>query len=111
MPDVFFRSLKCHETTGGIGSDQVRIYFKGELIFLHSMKGGRHLNIGAGPEEGKLQRRFDGPERVWVKEIDEGSDDIIGTVDLIPGGVTGELAAPMYGDGSHYVLYYAVGGV
>src|SRR5882757_2100730 len=106
MPDVIFRSLKCIETTGGIGSDQVRVYFKGELIFLHSMKGGRHLNIGAGAEEAKLQRRFDGPETAWVKEHDSGSDDIIGTVDLIPGGVVGEQAAPMYGDGSHYVLYY-----
>lgn len=110
MPYVAFRSLKCHETTSGAGSDQVRAYFKGELIFLSSMKGGRHRNIGAGPEEKNLVRVFNNPETVWVKEIDEGSDDIIGTLTLIPGGPQGEQAESMYGDGSHYVLYYAIGG-
>lgn len=97
MAYVSFRSLKCHETTGGAGSDQVRIYFKGELIFFSSMKGGRHINIGAGNEEAKLLRSFDVPETVWGKEIDEGSDDIIGTVTLLPNGVQGEQAASMYG--------------
>jgi hypothetical protein len=106
MSDVFFRSIKCHETTSGIGNDDVRIYFKGELIFAQEMKGGRHRDIGGGA----LQRHFDGPETVWVKEADAGSDEIIGTVTLIPGGNTGEQAESMYGDGSHYVLFYAVGG-
>lgn len=106
MPDVFFESLKCHETTSGLGADDVRIYFKGELLFAQEMKGGRQRNIGSGSEK----RRFNGPETIWVKEVDSGSDEIIGTATVQPGGPTGKLTENMYGDGSHYVLHYSVGG-
>ncbi|CAL9662236.1 hypothetical protein [Streptomyces sp. NPDC057838] len=106
MPDVIFKSIKCHETTSGLGADHVRVWFKGELLFDMEMKGGRHRNIGSGFEK----RRFDGPETIWVKEVDAGSDDIIGTATVQPGGPQGELTENMYGDGSHYVLFYAVGG-
>ncbi|WP_369199021.1 hypothetical protein [Streptomyces djakartensis] len=87
MPDVIFKSIKCHETTGGIGADDVRIYFKGELLFNMEMKGGRHRNIGSG----SAKRRFDTAETIWVKEVGSGSDEIIGTATVQPGGPLGEL--------------------
>lgn len=105
MPDVIFRSIKCTETTAGWGSDTVAIYFKGERIFYEEMDSGDARTIG----DGNTGRHFTGSETIWVKEIDSGSDDIIGTIN-VSGNGCGEQQATMYGDDSHYDLWYAVGG-
>ena len=104
MPDVVIRSIKCYETTSGMGADDVIVWFKGEQIFRSEMKGGRQRTI----EE---MRHFEGTETIWVVEKDKGADndDIIGRI-IVSGNGCGEQIAAMYGDGSHYDLFYAVGG-
>ncbi|WP_328837036.1 hypothetical protein [Streptomyces europaeiscabiei] len=102
MPKVFFDSIKCHETTSGAGDDTVAVWFRGEQMFGSEMKGGRHRNI-------HRRREFDSPEKVWVKEVDAGSDDLIGTFFVTSDQIGhGTQVQTMMGDGSHYDLFYVV---
>lgn len=102
MPYVNFKSIKCYETTSGAGADDCAVYFMGERIFYSEMKGGRHRNINR-------LIPFEGYQTAWVKEVDSGGDEIIGTF-TVSGNGQGELVAEMYGDDSHYDLWYDVGG-
>ncbi|MFF3484178.1 hypothetical protein ACFYXC_12960 [Streptomyces sp. NPDC002701] len=104
-PYVLLKSIKCYETTSGAGADDVVIVFRGELMFRSEMKGGRHRNID------KL-RNFTSPEKVWVNEADSGSsDDLIGSFFVTSAQIgSGEQVATLTGDGSHYDLFFEVGG-
>ncbi|MFH9712995.1 hypothetical protein ACH4MW_00030 [Streptomyces luteogriseus] len=106
MPDILFRRIACLETTDGAGDDDCAVYFQGERLFREQMGKGSNRPIG----DGSVLRHFEGGKTIYVKEIDESSgDDIIGTI-FVSGAGDGEFRGDLHGDGSHYRLYYAVGG-
>lgn len=103
-PYVLLKSIKCHETTSGTGADDVIVWFEGEQMFRSEMKGGRHRNINQ-------LRNFTSPAKVWVNEVDADTDDLIGSFHVTSAQIGhGEQVETMTGDGSHYDLWYEVGG-
>ncbi|WP_406494677.1 hypothetical protein OHB06_29430 [Streptomyces sp. NBC_01604] len=102
--EFWLTGVKCFETTDGWGSDQVTVWFRGSPMF------DDECDTGDWWELENTRADFEGPEKVWVKERDAGTDELIGSFWVTPDMGPGLQVATLTGDGSHYDIHYAVGG-
>jgi hypothetical protein len=104
MSQLILENIQCYETTDGPGDDEVYITVRGKSIWSADMGTDEKKPIG---KTVNFEKHLE--IQIWEEDSWPSNDDFIGKFFVYDGqSGGGEQSAHLYGDGSHYEVYYRV---